>query len=600
YILTISVISVSVIHDCSYEKDICKIDWTIKVHNCELDGCGERPIVVVYDTNKKMPNCSEFPGPTIYVRPGQRIQVLVRNELNEATTIHWHGLHMMNTPFSDGVPAITQCPIQPGKSFLYDFYANDESGTHWYLLIINETDITYKDYVEHIVLISDLYHENEKIMLDNYQYKTSDSPCTRVDNYRYATGNPPCNEIKYEPVPYSILINGQGVGNCLKNCNRTEQCEDNCTGPLVDDCSEQCEKICYTSAETELVYDISKGDKHRFRLINTGVEIEYHFSIDNHTLQIIEADGQHVVHTDRARPVHHLQIHVAQRYSVIATRLPPAQNITKFWMRIDIRGDCLRRNTPCCQRRRMVKNILATIKYDSSEGKPDTIPDRWINTKLARCGGLNLSYLAPKNLSSYLPPSRVDKTFNLSILMLEDPDYIGSGVYKIATVGEVYEENNPKKYIAYDNFHNTLESVHAGVSSWPSTQNIITLDKRGQMIELILNNYDIISHPFHLHGHSFWVISALDGRFAISYPYPILRDTTTIPANGSLVIRFLTGNPGVWAFHCHVEWHLEVGMLAQFVELPEEIKLLEKPTMAPWALEADPDIKYWHNLCSAN
>ncbi|CAG8766038.1 22053_t:CDS:2, partial [Dentiscutata erythropus] len=417
FFLTISVISVSVIHDCTYEKDICKIDWTIKDHICEHDGCGERPVVVVYDTNRKMPNCSEFPAPTIYVRPGQRIQVLVRNELNEVTTIHWHGLHMRNTPYSDGVPGITQCPIKPGKSFLYDFYANDESGTHWYhshyktqrmagfygLLIINETDTTYKDYVDHIILISDLYHENEQILLDNYQYTTSNSPSTSV---------------KYEPVPYSILIN-------------------------VEDCSEHCEKICFTSAETELV-----------------AQIEYHFSIDNHVLRIIEVDRQHVVHSDRAKPIHHLQIHVAQRYSVIAFREPTAQNITKFWIRINTRHDCLRKNTPCCQRQRMVKNILVTIRYDSSEGKPDTISDSLIDSSSSRCGGFNLSYLAPKNSSS-LPPSRVDKTFNLSIFMLADPDYIGSGVYKLTTVGEVYKENNPKTYISYDNFHNTLESVYA-------------------------------------------------------------------------------------------------------------------------------------------
>ncbi|CAG8616795.1 11812_t:CDS:2 [Dentiscutata erythropus] len=73
---------------------------------------------------------------------------------------------------------------------------------------------------------------------------------------------------------------------------------------------------------------------------------------------------------------------------------------------------------------------------------------------------------------------------------------------------------------------------------------------------------------------------AQDELFIVTYQYPILRDTTTIPGNGKAVIRFLTGNPGVWAFHCHVEWHLEVGMLAQFIELPEEIKLLEKPTLA--------------------
>ncbi|CAG8504009.1 16549_t:CDS:2 [Dentiscutata erythropus] len=598
FLLTISVLSVSVIYDCTYEKDPCKIDLTIKDHKCEHDGCGEQPVVVVYDTNSKMPNCSEFPAPTIYVRPRQRIQVLVRNELNEMTTIHWHGLHMRNTPFSDGVPAITQCPIQPGKSFLYDFYANDEPGTHWYhshyktqrmagfygLFIINETDTSYKDYTEHNIIISDLYHENTQILLDNYQYTTSDSPYGKV--------------AKYEPIPHSILINGQGKGNCKKNCNRTEHCEENCTGTSEVNCLESCEKICYTSADTGIVYDLSKGDKHRFRIINAGALMEYHFSIDNHTLQIIEVEGQYVEYVNKSESVHHLPIHLAQRYSVIATRDKTAQNITKFWMRIQTRTDCLRGYTPCCQKQRVVSNILATVRYDSSGGKPDTIQDRWIdNSNLRRCGGFNLSMLAPKNLSS-LPPSTVNKTFNLNVFMLADTDYIDSGVYSLTTVGEAYEGNNPKKYIAYDDFHNTLDSVYAGVSSWPSTQNIITLDTRDQLIEVIIRNFDDISHPFHLHGHVFWVMKVSDSRVTETFKYPIMRDTTTIPGNGCAVIRFVANNPGVWAFHCHVEWHLEVGMLVQFLELPEEIKFLRKPTPAPWALEANPDIKYWDNLCS--
>ncbi|CAG8734447.1 15618_t:CDS:2, partial [Dentiscutata erythropus] len=548
--LIISVLSASVIYDCTYEKGPCKIDWTIKDHKCEHDGCGERPVVLVYDTNRKMPNCSEFPAPTIYVRPGQRIQVLVRNELNQVTTIHWHGLNMRNAPFFDGTPTITQCPIQAGKSFLYDFYANDEPGTHWYhshyktqrlvgfygLLIINETDTNYKDYVEHNILISDLYHENVQTLLNKFQYATSDSPY---------------GSVKYEPIPHSILINGQGKGNCEKNCNRTEHCEENCTGTWEINCLESCEKICYTSADTGIVYDLSKGDKHRFRIINAGALIEYHFSIDNHTLQIIE------------------------RYSVVATRDQTAQNITKFWMRIETRTDCFRENTPCCQTQRMVRKILATVRYDSSDGKPATIPNGWIDScNLRRCDGFNLSMLAPKNLS-LLPPSTVNKTLYYTVTMLVVPDYIGSGVYNLTTVGEEYVGNNPTEFDGHDIFRNTLQGLYAGISSWPPTQNIIEFDTRGQLIE---------------HGHVFWVMKVSDERVTEIFKYPIMRDTTTIPAIGYVVIRFVTNNPGVWAFHCHVDWHSEVGMFAQFLELPEEIKFLKKPTPAPWALEANPDI----------
>lgn len=49
---------------------------------------------------------------------------------------------------------------------------------------------------------------------------------------------------------------------------------------------------------------------------------------------------------------------------------------------------------------------------------------------------------------------------------------------------------------------------------------------------------------------------------------PMRRDTVEVHGGGSAVIRFKADNPGVWLFHCHVEWHLPLGMVATFVEDP--------------------------------
>jgi len=61
------------------------------------------------------------PGPEIRVPYGARVRVVVRNDLPEPTTVHWHGLAVPNA--ADGVPDITQKPIQPGRSFAYQFRA---------------------------------------------------------------------------------------------------------------------------------------------------------------------------------------------------------------------------------------------------------------------------------------------------------------------------------------------------------------------------------------------------------------------------------------------------------------------------------------------
>lgn len=69
------------------------------------------------------------PGPEIRVRRGDPVQVAVDNRLDQATTVHWHGIRLPNA--MDGVPGLTQPAIEPGESFTYSFVPPD-AGTFWY------------------------------------------------------------------------------------------------------------------------------------------------------------------------------------------------------------------------------------------------------------------------------------------------------------------------------------------------------------------------------------------------------------------------------------------------------------------------------------
>lgn len=76
----------------------------------------------------------QFPGPTIEANLGDTIQVTVHNAIanpEEGTAIHWHGLPQTRTPWYDGVPSSSQCPIAPGESFVYRFPA-EVFGTTWW------------------------------------------------------------------------------------------------------------------------------------------------------------------------------------------------------------------------------------------------------------------------------------------------------------------------------------------------------------------------------------------------------------------------------------------------------------------------------------
>ena len=72
----------------------------------------------------------QVPGPLIRVQPGDRIRVRVRNDLPNATTVHWHGLVL---PIEqDGVPELSQPPIPPGGEHSYEFEVPDTPGTYFY------------------------------------------------------------------------------------------------------------------------------------------------------------------------------------------------------------------------------------------------------------------------------------------------------------------------------------------------------------------------------------------------------------------------------------------------------------------------------------
>lgn len=100
--------------------------------------------------------------------------------------------------------------------------------------------------------------------------------------------------------------------------------------------------------------------------------------------------------------------------------------------------------------------------------------------------------------------------------------------------------------------------------------------KYGESVEIIVNNNHNNLHPWHLHGHTFQVIQRGDpdvgpfsGYWTNVSSTPVKRDTIMANKLSNVVIRFKADNPGVWAFHCHIEWHIESGLAATIIEAPD-------------------------------
>ena len=109
--------------------------------------------------------------------------------------------------------------------------------------------------------------------------------------------------------------------------------------------------------------------------------------------------------------------------------------------------------------------------------------------------------------------------------------------------------------------------------------------KLNSIIEFVLIDIEDNSrHPFHMHGHKFYVMDAgyfsdtkedvleiIKMRRNSDNSMPILKDTVTIPKGGFVKIKFKADNPGFWLAHCHFDYHFAVGMgfIVQVGELNE-------------------------------
>lgn len=120
--------------------------------------------------------------------------------------------------------------------------------------------------------------------------------------------------------------------------------------------------------------------------------------------------------------------------------------------------------------------------------------------------------------------------------------------------------------------------------------------KKNDVVEIILNNDDDGKHPFHLHGHIFQVVVRAEEEagpyeqpsYTSAYEaskslpsVPMKRDTLMVRPNSHFVVRFRANNPGVWLFHCHLEWHVISGLIATLIESPLDLQQQYLPDGLP-------------------
>ena len=210
-------------------------------------------------------------------------------------------------------------------------------------------------------------------------------------------------------------------------------------------------------------------------------------------------------------------------------------------------------------------NATSYLVYDESNPLPEP-------TELEEFNPFDDFRLVPIDRQELL--QTVDQTVTLDMKM----DNLGDGAnYAFFNNVTYVTPKVPTLYTVLTSGSLAANSLIYGVNSNPFVLGY------QQTVELVLNNLDTGKHPFHLHGHNFQVIARSnenEGAYAhnVSFPQiPMRRDTLLLRPQGNFVIRFRSDNPGVWLFHCHIEWHIDSGLVASMIEAPLELQSSLQP-----------------------
>lgn len=514
--------------------------WWI-VHDIEMNPDGVyRPMLLINE---------EFPGPLIECNEGDTLVIHVDNQGVNATAFHFHGLYQNGTNWMDGTVGITQCPIPAGGHFTYEFQIDGQSGTYWYhahqgvqtsdgllgpLIVhsISERQLQKIPYAtDRVVMVQDHYHTSYNELLMDYLQPDQENA---------------------EPVPDGALINGMNIR----------------------DCSTLPHRKCDNSSAGLPMFTLTPAQNHRFRFINVGNFAEFQIQIDEHEFAVTEVDG-----TD-LEPVyyHRLNINPGQRYSiVISTNITTADS---FWMRARMVTACFAE-----ENRDMEAEVRAIVKYDRGDHSvtdarntlnhlPQSVD--WSEVVELTCKDMNSTELVP--VAPVAAPAKADSFFYLRANFEIGAWRLSRGFFNSSSWRpDVHSPSLERVTDGYRTNNESFTTAMTGVNEMAfdvDREMVVQVDGI-KTIDILVENFDDGSHPLHLHGMKFWVLGAGHGYFpretygSLDLSNPLRRDTASVEAFGWLLIRLVTDNPGLWAFHCHISWHTEAGLMMQLLIRPD-------------------------------
>lgn len=495
-----------------------------------------------------------LPGPLLRWREGDTVTLRVKNRLAEPTSIHWHGILLPST--MDGVPGLSFKGIEPGGVFVYQFKVK-QHGTYWYhshsgfqeqqgvygpLVIDPREPEPYTYQRDYVVMLSDWTDEDPVALMKTLK-KQSDY---------YNLHKPTVSDFVRD-------VGKQGWSATVADRRMWAQMKMNPTD--LADVSGETYTYLLNGQPPGLNWTglFQAGETVRLRFINGSAMTYFDVRIPGLKMTVIAADGQPVQPVD----VDELRIAVAETFDVLVE--PTAEAYTLFAQSMDRTG--FARGTLARQ-----AGAMAPV--------PALDPRVWLSMQDMAMGGMDhgamadmpgmegMDHSAMGAMPMQAHPASeannplVDMQAMNPVPKLDDP---GIGL-----------RNNGRRVLTYADLRSTFEDPdgrdpartielhltgHMEKFAW-SFNGVKFSDAEplqltyGERVRLVLVNDTMMSHPIHLHG--LWSdLEDENGQFQVR------KHTIDMPPGSRRSYRVTADALGRWAYHCHLLYHMEMGMFRE-------------------------------------
>lgn len=492
------------------------------------------------------------PGPLVRLKEGEAVTLRVANHLAQDTSIHWHGLLL---PFQfDGVPGVSFPGIKPGETFVYELAALRQSGTYWWHshsdlqeqaghygpIIIDPAGPdpvqADRDYVLLLSEFSPLHPHTIMAKLKKGEEYFNRQKTSWTDDYRLSGSDRrmwagmrmmPTDIADVTGSTYTYLINGH-------------------------------------APEDSLEYLFSPGERVRLRIINGSAMSFFNIRIPGVRMSVVQADGKNV----RPIEVDEFQIGTAETYDIVVE--PTAEAHTVVAEAMDRSGMAVATLTSRAGARAPVPSlrdpVLLTMTDMGHGGMDHSGGDHSNMGHAPSTGGMDHGSMKMRDTSS-VPPDvalgpGVDMVSANPADRMGDPglglDKVGHKVLTYRDLTALEPNDDPRKPSRHMQIHLT-GNMERYMWSFDGRKFNAVADQPirfayNERVRVKLVNDTMMAHPIHLHGHFFELVNGADRM------HQPQKHTVIVQPGGSATFDLTADEPGDWAFHCHLLYHMHAGM----------------------------------------